>query len=252
MLFQICCIQYWYHKTHWYFSRVKNGTLEKNAIKVRFLLQNTNTRRFNNHSRILDCSKYDITTLTLRGMLARDVTDKQIRPCLHVNFQPVFANDTFDLYRPQRSCDQGNVFTGVCHSFCSRGGRVSASVHAGIPPSPQIRQTPPRTRQAPPLDQADPPGPGRQPPREADSSIRSTSGRYASYWNAFLFWHILTSYVNSTIGMHSTHFKMERKTVQKTLCVNQTLADCPPNYHRTARTFSKIFCTRDAHPPPRV
>ena len=29
-----------------------------------------------------------------------------------------------------------------------------------------------------------PPGPGR-PPREADSSIRSTSGRYASYWNAF-------------------------------------------------------------------
>ena len=29
------------------------------------------------------------------------------------------------------------------------------------------------------------------PPREADSSIRSTSGRYASYWNAFLlFYHI--------------------------------------------------------------
>ena len=25
------------------------------------------------------------------------------------------------------------------------------------------------------------------PPRAADSSIRSTSGRYASYWNAFLF-----------------------------------------------------------------
>ena len=37
-----------------------------------------------------------------------------------------------------------------------------------------------------------PSGPGRpprmeNPPREADSSIRSTSGRYASYWNAFLF-----------------------------------------------------------------
>ena len=72
---------------------------------------------------------------------------------------------------------------------------------------PQTRQTPPRTRQTPP-DQADapqtrqtpwtrqtppqtrqtptPPRPGR-PPREADSSIWSTSGRYASYWNAFLF-----------------------------------------------------------------
>ena len=42
---------------------------------------------------------------------------------------------------------------------------MSASEHAGIPPLPE--QTPP-------------------PPREADCSIRSTSGRYASYWNAFL------------------------------------------------------------------
>ena len=42
---------------------------------------------------------------------------------------------------------------------------------------------PPRTRENPPPDQADP----QQPPREADSRIRSTSGRYASYWNAFLF-----------------------------------------------------------------
>ena len=79
---------------------------------------------------------------------------------------------------------QGNIFTSVCQEFCPQGGRVSASVHAGIhplPPSPQ-EQTP---------SGADPPGqtpPGEQtPPREADCSIRSTSGRYASYWNAFLF-----------------------------------------------------------------
>ena len=128
-------------------------------------------------------------------------------------------------YRPQRSCGQGNVFTGVCLST----GGVPASVHAGIPypPGPGrpplgTRQTPhyqadppgpgrhppgpgrhPQTRQTPlgpgrpPQNQADtPPGPGRlpprdqgdppPPPREADSSIRSTSGRYASYWNAFL------------------------------------------------------------------
>ena len=36
-----------------------------------------------------------------------------------------------------------------------------------------------------------PPGPGtprtRHPPPEADARIRSMSGRYASYWNAFLF-----------------------------------------------------------------
>ena len=45
-------------------------------------------------------------------------------------------------------------------SVCPQGvgGRVSASVHAGMPdPPPQTRQTPP--------DQADPPRPGRPPPR---------------------------------------------------------------------------------------
>ena len=116
-------------------------------------------------------------------------------------------------YRPQRSCGQGNVFTGVCHSFCSQGG-----VHSGIPPqtrqtppgldpptrqTPRTRQTPPWTRQIPPrnqadtpLDQADtPPRPGRHPPRTRQTPPQGSrlqhmdkSGRYASYWNAFLFW----------------------------------------------------------------
>ena len=49
-------------------------------------------------------------------------------------------------------------------------------------------QTPPRSR--PPPEQT-PPGsrhPLEQtPPQEADSDIQSMSGRYASYWNAFLF-----------------------------------------------------------------
>ena len=40
-------------------------------------------------------------------------------------------------------------------------------------------------------------------------------------WHLSSFWHILTSCVNSTIGMQSTHFKTERKLVQKTLRVNQ-------------------------------
>ena len=85
-------------------------------------------------------------------------------------------------YRPQRSCGQGNIFTPVCHSV-HRGG--SASMHAGIP-------TPP--------DQVDPPGPGRPPlHREGDSSIWSTSGRYASYWNAFLFMLIFLNFVKCSI-----------------------------------------------------
>ena len=67
------------------------------------------------------------------------------------------------------------MFLQVC--VCPQGGRVSASVHAGMP-YPRM-ENPPGWRI--------PPG-WRNPPLEADSSIRSTSSRYASYWNAFLFY----------------------------------------------------------------
>ena len=71
------------------------------------------------------------------------------------------------------------MFLQVC--VCPQGGRVSASVYAGMPdpprpgrhPLPRPGRHPPRTRQT--------------PPQVADSSIRYTSGRYASYWNAYLF-----------------------------------------------------------------
>ena len=74
---------------------------------------------------------------------------------------------------------------------------------ADPPPGPD-RENPPWTWQGePPQDLAGrtPPGPGREtpqdlagrtpptPPRwEEDCIIRSMSGRYASYWNAFLFY----------------------------------------------------------------
>ena len=77
---------------------------------------------------------------------------------------------------------------------------MSASVHAGIP-SPGSRHPPlgadtPRGADTPPgadtpREQTHPPRadipPGADTPREADSGIRSMIGRYASYWNAFLF-----------------------------------------------------------------
>ena len=83
---------------------------------------------------------------------------------------------------------QGNVFTGVC---LSTGGRVSASVHAGMPDPPRPG-TPPRSRHPPrpesPLRPGTPPpDQAHHPPQESDARIRSMSGRYASYWNAFLF-----------------------------------------------------------------
>ena len=100
-------------------------------------------------------------------------------------------------------------------------GGVSAEPPPGTKETPPAPRRPPRTRENPPRDQADPPRPrrpprdqgdppptcretprdqgeppgtketppaGRTPPplREEDCSIRSMSGRYVSYWNAFL------------------------------------------------------------------
>ena len=65
---------------------------------------------------------------------------------MHSCNQLGFSSSYF--YRLQRSCGQGNIFTPVCHSFCSQGGRGSASVHAGIPhpPPPRSRHPSPGTR----------------------------------------------------------------------------------------------------------
>ena len=93
---------------------------------------------------------------------------------------------SFFFHGPQRSWAKV-IFLQA--TVCPQGGGVSASVHAGI--SPRTRQPPgpgthPPPDQAPiPLEQT--PWTRQTPPREAHFSIRSTSGRYASYWNAFLF-----------------------------------------------------------------
>ena len=111
---------------------------------------------------------------------------------------------------------QGNVFTGVCDSV-HRGVCLSACWDTTSPDQAPPGPDTPQTRHQPPgpgtpqpdttpLDQKPPrpgtpqpgtppdqtpPGPGTPPgpdtPQEADASIRSMSGQYASYWNAFLF-----------------------------------------------------------------
>ena len=77
------------------------------------------------------------------------------------------------LLPPATKLGQGYVFTRVCDSV--HGGGGSASVHAGIPP-PRSRPPP---EQTPPLEQT-------APVSSACWEIWATSGRYASYWNAFL------------------------------------------------------------------
>ena len=109
---------------------------------------------------------------------------------------------------------QGNIFTPVRHSFCSQGGCLPQCM-LGYPPKadpPRTRHPPPGTRlpwSRQPLDQTPPSGPD-PPPREADSSIRSTSGRYASYWNAFVlllantFQQLLCSYSHPLVDWPTT------------------------------------------------
>ena len=59
---------------------------------------------------------------------------------------------------------------------------LTGGVSGETPPPRDQGEPPPRTKETPPA-------PGRHPPprREEHCSIRSMSGRYASYWNAFLF-----------------------------------------------------------------
>ena len=111
-------------------------------------------------------------------------------------------------YRPQRSCE-GYVFTPVCHSV--RGGEVPGQV----PPWDQVHPHPPdkytlragtTPRQIQPREPGTPPGQehplgrytplGRYIPQDQVHPRAGTPsppgdgyccGRYASYWNAFLF-----------------------------------------------------------------
>ena len=102
---------------------------------------------------------------------------------------------------------QGNIFTSVCLSTEGWGEGCLPQCMLGYPPDqaqdPPEQAHPLGGRHPTPPDQTHTPGPGTPPPPnqahppprpgpppppwEADCSIRLTSSRYASYWNAFLF-----------------------------------------------------------------
>ena len=82
------------------------------------------------------------------------------------------------------------IFSEACvKNSVHGGGGVCLSACWG---APLWDQEPPQDRH-PPRDQAHPPGPGTPPSRSrACWEIRSTSGWYASYWNAFFFLFVFT------------------------------------------------------------
>ena len=96
-------------------------------------------------------SSIDIHNSLLRGGINMLILDEQQR--LHwVLLTTSLITTSNNNYRPQRSCGQGNVFTGVYHSFCSQGGGFS-----GEPPR---QGEPPPGRENPPFPRQGEPPPG--------------------------------------------------------------------------------------------
>ena len=133
-----------------------------------------------------------------------DGTFKQaLRVYSHVPLKSPFCQCHLSSLPAATKLDQGNVFTGVCDSVHGGGGCLPQCMMGY--PLPLGADTPSPREQKPPWEQtpspgadtphprsrlppgADPSGTRHLPPWEADTSIRSMSGRYTSYWNAFLF-----------------------------------------------------------------
>ena len=147
-------------------------------------------------------------------------------------------------YRPQRSWAEV-IFSQAC--VCPQGGRGVCLSACWDTPPPRSRPPPgpdtpsPRTRHPPRehtpprpgTDPQTPPPPTRHPspptrhtsppPREADCSIRLTSGRYASYWNAFLFTLFsVRQLVHAEDRTHPTPVRKTSQTIRNTphtICV---------------------------------
>ena len=138
-----------------------------------------------------------------------------------------------DIYRPQRSCGQGNIFAPVCHS-----------VHGGGLPQCMLGCHPPGSRDATPGSRHPHPPRSRHPPEqtppaadtppEADSGIRSMSGRYVSYWNAFLSclflltsWTVVCLTQRYVEGLTATSVAATRSTCRRTTRTAASRASAP-------------------------
>ena len=116
-----------------------------------------------------------ICTKTFQSLILFTETTKLKYNCLQCTIE---FNVRYHFYSPQTKLRKGNVFAPVCQSFCSQGG-VCLSACKDFPPSRHPWETPPPSRH-----------PTGRPPLPADGHC---SGRYASYWNAFLSVYKFTS-----------------------------------------------------------
>ena len=150
-----------------------------------------------------------MTDVPKQGQISKADLHSQIlhaRPVQISSFSYIFREI---LDPPQSMIANKNVITGrnevvakviflhLSVILFTGGGVLSQCMLGYHPPEqtppgadPPWDQTPLGADTPPPREQTHPPGSrhprSRHPPRETDSSIRSTNGRYASYWNAFL------------------------------------------------------------------
>ena len=118
---------------------------------------------------------------TVHGWLHYDSCDVKIDWLIWVEFDSS-CYEKLDIYRPQRSCGQGNIFAPFCHSV-HKGGGCLPQCMLGYPPGADTpwEQTPPQADT--PWEQTPPPGadtplradtPGsRHTPTGADSPPRA-------------------------------------------------------------------------------
>ena len=124
--------------------------------------------------------------------------------CACVNYQAQLNSliiQTWKIFTVRNSSCGKVMFSQTCvkNSVHGEGGCLPKGMlgytHPPRADTPS-RQTPlgqtPPSRWTPPLSRP----PGRHPPALWDARIRSTSGRYASYWNAFLFYILLHLLLN--------------------------------------------------------
>ena len=151
--------------------------------------------------------------------------------------------DSLLHYWPQRSCGQGNIFTPVCHSFCSQGGIcLSACWDTSpqqTPPRPDTTprpDTPPGTR--PPPSSRQPPGADPLPGKQTPAYGLRAAGTHPTGMHSFFMLNLTIKFYNP-IDISVVHTIYIFAKMPFGALVNQKF--CPGNIITDCTLFCCVF-----------